>query len=374
MDNELTTVAKRIGLARGPEDVFGALSGSSDEQLRAARFIFHSLSKIIHPDRYTLPADRQVAHGTMTRLNGLWGEARFLIKAGRYTDRTATSPTVRITTRKRPYEVGALLGTDEVCQHYVCQFEGKGAAQAATCKIARTPDDNDLLQAEAQALRHLRADMNFARLWPFVPECFDSLLYDDGHGAPRRVNIVDRSSNVYSLADIHAQYPHGIDPRDAAWIWRKLLIALGFAHARGVVHGAVLPPHILIESAQHGLILENWLYALHEPIESGAHLTAIVSAYEAWYPAEVFDRQPVGPGLDIFMGARGMVYLLGGDPITGQLPATVSQAIASFFRGCLLPAPQHRPQQAWDLLNEFTQLIERLWGPRTFRPFAMPLR
>ena len=123
MDNELTTIALRIGLACGPADVFGALSGSSDEQLRAARLIFHSLSKIIHPDRYTLPADRQVAHDTMTRLNGLWGEARFLIKAGRYTDRTATSPTVRITTRKRPYEVGALLGTDEVCQHYVCQFE-----------------------------------------------------------------------------------------------------------------------------------------------------------------------------------------------------------------------------------------------------------
>jgi len=374
MDNELTTIALRIGLACGPADVFGALSGSSDEQLRAARLIFHSLSKIIHPDRYTLPADRQVAHDTMTRLNGLWGEARFLIKAGRYTDRTATSPTVRITTRKRAYEVGALSGTDEVCQRYGCQFEAIGAAQAATFKIARMPDDNDLLQVEARVLRHLRADPAFERLFPFVPELVDSFLYDDGQEAAHQVNIIGSLSNVYSLAEIHAQYPHGIDSKDAAWIWRKLLIALGFAHARGVIHGAVLPPHILIEPDQHGLILDNWLYALHEPIESGAHLTAIVSAYEAWYPAEVFDRQPAVPGLDIFMGARGMLYLLGGDPITGKLPATVPTAIASFFRGCLLPAPQHRPQQAWDLLNEFTQLIERLWGPRTFRPFALPLR
>jgi hypothetical protein len=120
------------------------------------------------------------------------------------------------------------------------------------------------------------------------------------------------------------------------------------------------------------LILDNWLYAVHAPSEPAPCLSAIVSAYEAWYPPEVFDKQPPLPGLDIFMGARCMVYLLGGDPLTGELPPTVPKAMVSFFRGCLLPAPHHRPQQAWNLLNDFTQLIERLWGPRTFRPFAMP--
>jgi hypothetical protein len=134
----------------------------------------------------------------------------------------------------------------------------------------------------------------------------------------------------------------------------------------------VLPPHILIEPAEYGLILNNWVYALKEPI--GGHLTAIVAAYEAWYPPEVFARQSPTPGLDIYLGASCMLYLLGGDPRTGDLPASVPTAIASFFRGCRLSVPGRRPQQAWKLLNEFTQLIERLWGPRTFRPFAMPAR
>jgi serine/threonine protein kinase len=375
MNTELATVAQQIGRARCPEDVFGVLSGSPEEQLRAARLIFHSLSKVIHPDRYALSADKQVAHRTMARLNGLWAEARTQIALGRYIADRASIPTmIHVRTRKRAYDVGTPINTDEVCQHFACQFEMNSIIQSGEFKIARTPNDNDLVRAEAQVLRHLHADQNFERLRPFVPEIFDSFLYDDGRTAPRQANIVSRTAKLHSLEEVRAEYPRGVDPKDMAWVWRKLLIALGFAHARSIIHGAVLPPHVLIEPDQHGLILDNWVYALQEPFESDMHLTAIVSAYEMWYPPEVFAKQPPLPSLDIFMGARCMVYLLGGDPITGELPVAVPQAIASFFRGCLLSASHYRPQQAWDLLNEFTQLIERLWGPRTFRPFAMPAR
>ncbi len=372
MDLEFGSIARHLAESRHPHEIFGGLSGSIDEQLQAARLIFHQITKVIHPDRFPLPADKEVAHRAMTRLNSLWAEARVLIRSGRYADRLPSSAPLRVVSRKYSYEVGPQIGNDEVCQRYVCQFDRNGAAQAATFKIARTAADNDLVQAEARTLRHLRADKSLRRLLPFVPECFDSFLYDAGRADPRQVNVVERVPSVFSLEEIHTHYPRGIDPKHAAWMWRKLLIALGLAQARGVVHGAVLPPCVLIEPAQHGLILDNWLYALLNPIESGAHLTAIVSAYEDWYPAEVFTKQPVTPGLDIFMGARCLVYLLGGDPLTGELPNAVPKAMASFFRGCLLPAPQHRPRQAWDLLTEFTELIERLWGPRTFQPFAMP--
>lgn len=374
MDAELTVIAQQIERAHTPQDVFGALRGVPDEQLHAARLIFHRLSKIIHPDRYTQPDDKRIAHHTMTRLNDLWAEARRQIRSGSYADRAAGTPPIRLTSRKRAYEVGALLETDEVCQRYACQFEIDGAGRSGLFKIARTSNDNDLLQTEARVLRQLRADKNFERLWPFVPEIYDSFLYDDGRTESRQANVVSRLPNVYSLEEIRAHYPRGIDAKDAAWMWRKLLIALGFAHARGVVHGAVLPVHVFIEPDQHGLILDNWLYALPDSIESGAHLAAIVSAYAAWYPPEVFNQEPASPGLDIFMGARCLVYLLGGDPLTGKVPANVPDALASFICGCLLPVsqPAARPQQAWAVLTDFTQLIERLWGRRTFRPFALP--
>ncbi len=374
MDSELATIAQQIERARCPQDVFGVLSGQPEDQLRAARSIFHSLSKVIHPDRYTLPDSKQTAHRTMTRLNGLWAEARSQISTGRYGDPGARHGTTRVSTRRRTYHVGPLIDSDEVCQRYACQFEVNGAAQLGMFKIAHTSGDNDLVRVEARVLRQLRAEKSFQRLFPFVPELHDSFLYDDGQTAPRQVNVITRMKNLYSLAEIRAEYPQGIDPKDMAWLWRKLLIALGFAQARGVIHGAVLPPHILVEPDQHGLILDNWVYGLQEPIDPDTHLTAIVSAYETWYPPDVFARQPPRPGFDIFMGARCMVYLLGGDPITGELPASVPKAIVSFFRGCLLPGANHQPRQAWDLLNEFTRLIERLWGPRVFRPFAMPAR
>ncbi len=44
-----------------------------------------------------------------------------------------------------------------------------------------------------------------------------------------------------SLTEVGTAYPDGVDPRDAAWMWRRLLVGLGFAHRAGVLHGAVLP-------------------------------------------------------------------------------------------------------------------------------------
>ena len=54
--------------------------------------------------------------------------------------------------------------------------------------------------------------------------------------------------------------------------------------------------------------------------------------------------------------------------IGGHLPAPM----ASFALGCLLAGPRRRPADAWQLLAELDELLERLYGPRTFRPFAMP--
>ena len=204
MNTELLTMAQQIDRAHGPQDVFGELSGSPAEQLRAARLIFHNLAKVIHPDRYPLPDDQQIAQRTMTRLNNLWAEARSCINAGRYADRGAASTTIRITSRKRVYEVGASIGADEVCQRYACHFDLNGVARSGVLKIARTPADNDLIQVEARVLRQLRTDKNFERLFPFVPEVLDSFLYDDRRTASRQANIISRLPNGSTSISRHS--------------------------------------------------------------------------------------------------------------------------------------------------------------------------
>jgi serine/threonine protein kinase len=374
MDSELATIAQQIERVHSPEEVFGVLRGQPDEQLRAAKIVFHSLSKVIHPDRYTILGDKQVAHRTMAQLNALWAEARHKISAGGYGYGSTVGPTVWVRMRQRDYQVGSLLSADEVCNLYQCQFKLKGSTHLSVFKIAHIPEDNDLVATEAQVLRQLRGERKLERLFPFVPEVHDSFLYADEITAPRQANVLAQLENGYSLEEVRGYYSAGLDPRDVAWMWRKLLIALGFAHVQGIIHGAVLPPHILIQPDEHGLVLNNWVYGIREPGLTRVHLQAIVAAYESWYPPEVYARQPLTPSFDIYMSARCMVYLLGGDPGTGELPNSVPAALVAFLRGCLLQAPARRPQRAWELLNEFTQLIERLWGPRTFRPFRLPAR
>ena len=63
-----------------------------------------------------------------------------------------------------------------------------------------------------------------------------------------------------------------------------------------------------------------------------------------------------------------MMYLLGGDPITGKLPNSVARKYGAHLRGTALANPKFRPQDAWELMTEFDELL----GKRQFRPFTMP--
>ncbi len=46
--------------------------------------------------------------------------------------------------------------------------------------------------------------------------------------------------------------------------------------------------------------------------------------------------------------------------------------LTAFAKGCLLANPRRRPCDAWALLRELDEVLERLYGPRVFRPFPRP--
>jgi hypothetical protein len=46
-------------------------------------------------------------------------------------------------------------------------------------------------------------------------------------------------------------------------------------------------------------------------------------------------------------------------------------ALRRFADGCALPALRARPDDAWRLLGELDDVLERLYGPRKFRPFIL---
>jgi serine/threonine protein kinase len=205
-----------------------------------------------------------------------------------------------------------------------------------------------------------------------VPPIRETFVHRDATtGIDRAVNVFEPVSGFVSLASVREAFPAGIDARDAAWMWRRLLVALGIAHRAEVVHGAVVSDNVLIQPEEHGLMLVNWCYAALGPDDL---VPALIGRYRDWYAPEIPARGQPTPGSDIYLATRCLSELL----VDGA-PA----AIGRFVLGCLRPSPAARPQDAWHLLAEFDELLERVYGPRSFstlaretthncRPFALP--
>ncbi len=346
--------------ARRPEDVFGALGSNAAHQEASAKKLYHRLSHAFHPDTNGNDARAEEA---FKLLGQWWQAAQDAIHDGTY-GQTPATPLATIKTGRHEYAVTSVLTATPLAARY----RADGPDGGVVIKVASDHRDNDLLHAEAETLRHLREDgAKAAGFLPFLPELERSFSYHDG-GPARQANVFKDIPGLVALTGVNEAYPGGIDPRDMAWMWRRLLWVLGYAHARGVVHGAVLPPHVCIHPEGHGLVLGEWAYAAHD----GVTIQAMHPDYQDWYPPEVAKKQPPTPATDIAMGARCMVQLLGGDPVTGQLPSTIPTKLQAHLRGCLLDSQRQRPQDAWALYDEFLELVVALWGPRRFRPFTLP--
>jgi hypothetical protein len=220
-------------------------------------------------------------------------------------------------------------------------------------KVPRSPADNDLMRAEAQALTVLERDGD-PRHRAYAPKMIKTFSHEDDAGVRRTAVVLERLTGFLPLTGLEGR----LDPRDVAWMWRRLLTGLGWAHRAGIVHGAVLPEHVLIHPGEHGVVLVDWCYS----VRAGAAIPAIVSRHRADYPPEVLAKRPATAATDIFM-ATGLMLRLIKDP-----PAPIRR----FATGCRQDVPRMRPQDAWRLLGELDELLENLYGPRTFRPFTVP--
>ncbi|BBH63803.1 hypothetical protein ACTI_04880 [Actinoplanes sp. OR16] len=212
---------------------------------------------------------------------------------------------------------------------------------AALLKVPRNPADNDLMETEAKALQDLRTHGD-PRFRAYAPKLIKTYLHEDQEKRRRRVNVLERQRNMLRL-DQAGQ----LKIQDAVWIWRRLLIGIGWAHRAGVVHGAILESHILIHPERRGLVLLDWCYAGHRP-------RAIVKASEAAYPPEVLHDRTASPATDIYMATGLMTRVIG--------PSRMPEPLRRFAAGCSYDAPRMRPQDAWELLGEFDELI-----PENFR-------
>ena len=381
MMSDLEAIDRVLAKAHCPEDVFGELSGDTPkERSHALTLAWRKLTQVTHPDKYTgNPAAGAQGERIFILLNEWKRRADAKVAAGSYGDskphvepaKPVEHHPVSVTVGKRVYTVGIPLFTGDLATIYACSWaDDPNDRRQAVFKLARSAADNDLMEAEQKAL---------ATIWPkgsdstgdrrLITEPYDSFMLKGTKGA-RRVNVLKRHDAYYSLAEVLATYADGIDFRDMVWMFKRALAALGFVHKLGVIHGAILPPHILIHPMHHGAKLVDWCYSV---IGKG-RVRAMVSSHKPYYAPEVLAKQPASEATDIYMLAKCAVALLGGEVASNRMPDKVPRQVQAFLQGCLLANPSKRPNDAWGLHEELNDLLERLVGPPKYRPFFMPAR
>lgn len=354
--SELAIVAEKVMAAATAEDVFGAV----DEAAMVSAF--RHMSRILHPDR---AGDDKRAADAMARLLALRDDAVTKFMRGTYGQKKVTTDVV-IRARKVYRNVAALAAGD-LADVYAADYEDGGEQRQAVIKVFRDPRDEDLAVAEWRSIEKALAvkPPGMDGFKSYLPRPIETGKIVVG-GRPRRVNIFRRmvgKKGRYTLADVMRAYPGGLDVRDMAWMWRRILEILSFVHERAeLVHGAVLPDHVLIDPVDHSARLVDWCYS----VPTGSRMKAVPSGRDAWYPPEVFLKgRTTGPGVDVFTSAKIALALVGGD--IDKLPAK----IAALLRACLIPSPSMRHSSVRDVYKRFDEVLRHLYGPPAFRPFTM---
>jgi serine/threonine protein kinase len=337
------TIEKLIA-AKRPQDVFGKLPEDDDARKAKVTARFKALAREFHPDANSDPR----ATEAFQRLNMLFAAAM---------NRNPVVDPVLIRTKRRAYKIEARFGRGDVSNLYEATYEDdEGETQDGIIKIARSPKSNTLIQNEAQTLKKILSDKDiYDDASPYFPGYIETFGYRAAGQKVRQAIAFKREFNLVTLEQVREVYPDGVIPKHAAWMFRRLLMAMGFAHAAGVVHGAILPRHVLLEPALHGLVLCDWKHA----VETGGHIHSIPAGSRDFYPQDVLDKKPATHETDIYMAVECMKYVMGTQPQPRWLPR--------FFKGC----QARRVPGAFDLKREFDELIVEAWGPRKFIPFPM---
>lgn len=371
------TVARRLRDAASFPQVFGTLPAGNAARLNAelrARFAY--LARIVHPDQAPAAA-RGRADAVFADLQRLRRGAERAIADGTYDEPipadvlpagAAAATVLRSPTASYCLDTAPLRAGDHsvLYRARTCDAAGK----TVVVKVAAAPTDNPALEQEARLIGRFHdapAGDPLQRVAAYVPVLLDSFLLPDAAGRRFRVNVMPGEAGFVALADIIAAYPDGLDPRDAAWICRRVLAQALAAAMAGVVHGALTPDHVLVHPLSHEPRHIGWAHA----IARGGRMARIVTRWRDWYPPEVFDKQNVDHRSDLYMAGKTMLRLFGGDPACNTLPPAVPAELARIVLRCVRAARAERPHDARQVLDAFTRVVRNLWGT-VYRPLALP--
>lgn len=366
--NELKSQAKRIEDAMCPEDIFGMLA---DEKY--VKLMYHNLAREVHPDLQQSVEGKELAETTFVQLVYLYTHATERLKDGTYGKKITVPNRVPVIIGGRYVSEKPLTAGDIADLHLGC-LESSAAHHTLILKVARLPEDNSLMEREAKALKVFADKESFqnAVVKDAVPKLYSSFLLGDG--VPRRVNVLGNCRGFINGKEVRERFTRtkGVDGRTIAWMWKRVLVALDWTHHLGLLHGAVLPPHLLFypdndgttnprDPRKHSIRLVDWCYSIN-PTER-TKLKAYVPEFKDLYAPEILKKELLTTATDIYMAAQTMLYLSNGD-----LPKPLRDTIET----CLHQDYKRRPHDAGAHFHQVHDAVSKTYGPRKWHEFVVP--
>jgi len=233
------------------------------------------------------------------------------------------------------FQLVDLLGTGEISHVYLARRVG-AVPFLATIKLSSAPTAAARYAREAEVLRELHL------LSPLLPEV---LAQGPLEGDPSRHVLVLPHPNGFwgSLEDLTARFPHGVDPRHAVWIWRRILDILRFIEAQGWSHGDIRPEHVLVHPEDHRIRLISWGAA-----QKGASMTDHAK--------------------DLVRCARTVLVLVCGLGGSGTVPSTVPSGLSTLLTRASQDEEFCRTQRAQGLDDMLRAAAQESFGPPAFVP------
>jgi hypothetical protein len=249
-----------------------------------------------------------------------------------------------------------LLARGEISDVYLAK-RARRPSELVVFKVLRDCGDAPLLQAEWRALDALRAHTEAKRidLGSRVPRPVVSGSLTDADGS---LACAYRwaSGFVHTFESVREVHKNGIAPVASIWVWRRILEILAVLHEAKLVHGAVLPNHLLVENGEHGVRLVGFSCADAPNVP----LRIVSTQFENFYPADALDSRKLTAAADIAMSARCISHLLGGGDVPGELAELLHRV-----------GEKRSDLNAWALHKQLGELGRSLFGPPAFHPILM---
>lgn len=148
------------------------------------------------------------------------------------------------------YLIHGRLGRGQHSDVYLAH-SARALTQLVVLKIERV-GGRVAVENEWSALRQIRARSEFLRHMTASPV---GLAETDG-----KLTAVYRWRPGFSftLVDAKREYPQGVDPRAAVWMWNRILDQLSCLEEIDWSHGALTPEHLLLHPRDHGVAFCGW--------------------------------------------------------------------------------------------------------------------